>query len=195
MRHFATFAAALLLLPPGGSAQSQVKLAVTGGANLSTLDFDNPVTWRGGALGLAFGFPVSDKWSIQLAGRLSGKGYWEEHDTDACMPGYGGCVAASGIQLIYSEFMFLSDRRIKLGEGVSLHLLTGPFLGHQSARSSTRSLDFGVAGGAQAEVELGGNWGFQAGALYAHGLVNTRRGASQKTRTLTLRGGLSYSIR
>ena len=50
---------------------------------------------------------------------------------------------------------------------------------------------------------LYGNWGLQAGTLYTHGLVNTgpifdeypyAHSARDKTRTLTLRGGLSYSI-
>ncbi len=206
MRRFAIFAAALLFLVPGRPAQSQVKLSVTGGANLSTLDFDRPWTWHGRALGLAFGFPVSDEWSIQLAGRRSGKGYWEEYGNDGCeRMGRMPCGSGGGVALTYFEFMVLSDRRIELEDRVRLHLLLGPFGGHQGGREHTKTLDFGVVGGAQLEMGLHGNWGLQAGALYTHGFVNTgpifehdgyvdTRGANQKTRTLTLRGGLSYSI-
>lgn len=204
MRRFAIFAAALLFLVPGRPAQSQVKLSVTGGANLSTLDFHRPWTWHGRALGAAFGFPVSDKWSIQLAGRRSGKGYWEEYGSGTCPP-RSGCLVAGGVALTYFEFMVLADRRIELEDRVRLHFLVGPFGGYQGGREHTKTLDFGVSGGAQLEVGLYGNWGLQAGALYTHGFVNTgpiveydgrvdTRGANQKTRTLTLRGGLSYSI-
>lgn len=203
MRRFAIFAAALLLVLPGRSAQSQVKLAVTGGANLSTLDFDNPWTWHGRTVGVTSGFPVSDNWSIQLAGGMSGKGYWQEYDTEGCEPRYP-CAVAGGVSLTYLEFMVLSDRRIELGDRVRLHLLAGPFGGHQGGRRHTRIFDFGVAGGAQVEVGLHGNWGLLAGTLYTHGLVNTgpifeeypyHQTAREKTRTLTLRCGLSYSIR
>ena len=112
------------------------------------------------------------------------------------------CVYATGVSLTYFEFMVLSDRRIELRDRVRLHLLAGLFWGHQGGRRHSEAFDHGVAGGAQVEVGLYGNWGFQAGTLYTHGLTNTRRtydGYSliqeAKTRTLTLRGGLSYSIR
>ena len=200
MRRFAIFAAALLLLLPGRSAQSQVKLALTGGANLSTLDNYAPSwSWHGRAFGVTFGFPVSDNWSIQLAGARSGKGFYEEYDTEGCNPYW--CSAASGLLLTYLEFMVLSDRRIELGDRVRLHLLAGPFFGvsTRTRMRHTRS-DFGVAAGALIEVGLHGNWGLQAGTVYTHGLVNTQvykypYQAHSKTRTLTLRGGLSYSIR
>ena len=207
MRRFAIFAAVLFLLLPGRSAQSQVKVAVTGGANLSTLDSDNPWTWHGPTLGMAVGLPVSDKWSIQLSGRRSGKGYSEEaYDCGELWGMSMPCVVAGGVSLTYTEFMVLSDRRIELGDRVRMHLLAGPFGGHQGGRRHSRTFDLGVAGGAQVEVGLHGNWGLQAGTLYTHGLVNTGPtcGGSdgcitnelyQKTRTLTLRGGLYYSIR
>ena len=207
MRRIAIFAAALLLLLPGSPAQSQIKLAVTGGANLSTLDFDRPWTWHGRALGMAFGFPVSDNWSIQLAGRRSGKGYWEEFYDCGDWCGVGQMPCGGGDLLSYIEFMVLSDRRIELGDRVRLHLLVGPFGGHQGGQRQTRNFDFGVGGGAQVEVGLYGNWGVQAGTLYTHGFVNTGPTCGgnsgclngepyqKKTRTLTLRGGLSYSIR
>jgi len=188
MRRLAIFTVLLLFLLPGRPAQGQYELAVTGGVNLSTLDPWTPWTWHGRALGIAVGFPVSDKWSIQLAGQRSVKGQWVEYDTAGC-PDCGG-----GLVVTYIEFMVLSDIRIALGDRVRLHLLAGPFGGHQGDRYWWRTFDFGVTGGAQVEVGLYGNWGLQAGTLYTHGLVNTS-GQSQKTRTLTLRGGVSYSIR
>lgn len=203
MRRLAIFAVALFCLLPGRPAQSQIKLAVTGGANLSTLDFDNPWTWHGRALGVAFGLPVSDKWSIQLAAHRSGKGYWEEYD-EVCPPGWRmPCVVASGISLTYFEVMALADRRIELRERVRLHLLGGLFWGYQGGDPHSEAFDHGVGGGAQVEVGLNGNWGLQAGTLYTHGILNTGstyKGGDapireRKTRTLTLRTGFSYSIR
>ena len=136
MRRCAIFVAALLFLVPGMPARSQVKLSVTGGT-LSTLDFDRPWTWHGRALGVVLGFPVSDKWSIQLAGRRSGKGYWEEYGTKGCDEmRREPCSTGGGVALTYFEFMALADRRIELDDRVRLHLLVGPF-GGASGSSGT----------------------------------------------------------
>lgn len=199
MRRFAIFALALLLLLRGSPAQSQVRMALSAGINLSTLDFDNPWTWHGGAFGIAFGLPVSERWSLELASNLSGKGYWEKYDE--CPPGEYGCVVGAGVSLLYLEFMALADRRIDLAGPARLHLRAGHFAGYQGFREYTKAFDHGVAVGSQVEVgpRARGTWGFLAGALYAHGLVNTgpiHDGPApyQKTRTLTLRIGVSRLI-
>lgn len=192
MRRFAIFALALLLLLPGRPARSQVRLALSAGVNLSTLDFDNPWTWHGQALGVAFGLPVSERWSVELASNLSVKGYWEEHDAEC--PRF--CVRGGGVSLLYFEFMALADRRIDLAGPVRLHLRAGHFSGYQGDRENTKAFDHGVALGSQVEVGPSSTWGFLAGALYAHGLVNTGPirvrpyAPQQKTRTLTLRFGV-----
>lgn len=199
MRRLAIFALALLLLLPGAPARSQVRMALSAGINLSTLDFDNPWTWHGGALGVAFGVPVSGSWSVELASSLSGKGYWEKYDGE-CTPPYP-CALGGGVSLLYFEFMALADRRIDLAGPVRLHLRAGHFAGYQGFRENTKAFDHGVALGSQAEVgPTSGSWGFLAGALYAHGLVNTGPihdgpyEPYQKTRTLTLRVGVSRLI-
>lgn len=210
MRRFAIFAAVLLVLLPGKPAESQVTVTVTGGKNYSSLtgrhvdhtvrpwDFGEPWTWHGEAVGIAFGFPVSDNWGIQVGGALSEKGYWEEYDRDGCPPPSSRyrCPSSGGINLSFHELTVLSDRRIELGDRVLLHLLAGPFLGYMDGRSDdprVQPFDFGVAGEVQLEVGLHGNVGIVVSALHTHGLVNTYTG--HQTRTLTLRGGLSYSIR
>lgn len=158
MRRFAIFAAALLLLPPGKSAHSQVKVTVTGGKNFSSLtertrehavrpwDFGEPWTWHAEAFGVAFGFPVSDNWDIQVGGALSGKGYWEEYDPAGCPPSPYPCVIAGGILLSFYELTVLSGRRIELGDRIRLHLLAGPFLGYMVDPSpDEHPFDFGSA--------------------------------------------------
>lgn len=202
MRRFAIFALALLLLLPGSPAQSQVRMALSAGINLSTLDFDNPWTWHGGALGVAFGLPVSERWSVELASNLSAKGYWEKYDGE-CTPDPYPCAVAGGVSLLYFEFMALADRRIDFDGPVRLHLRAGHFAGYQGSRENTKAFDHGVALGSQVEVgpRAKGTWGFLAGALYTHGLVNTGPihvgdpdAPYQKTRTLTLRIGVSRLI-
>jgi len=81
MRCLAIFAVAVLTLVSGGSAQGQVTLTLAGGPNLATLAYAErsgtlkPWSRHGGALGLAAGSPVSDRWGIQLGVGLSSKGY------------------------------------------------------------------------------------------------------------------------
>jgi hypothetical protein len=67
-----------------------------------------------------------------------------------------------------------------------------------------RAFDSGFAGGAQLEIGLSGKLGFSVGTLYTHGFRNiidsmwiaerARPWFFVRTRTLTLRNGLSYSI-
>ena len=106
-----------------------------------------------------------------------------------------GCVVSSGIYLNYLESTVLADRRFELDNRVLLHLLAGSFLAYQFDPEPQRAkaFDFGVAGGAQLEMGLYGKLGLSVATLYTHGLRNIRE-TTFKTRTLTLRAGLSYSI-
>jgi len=200
-RGCAIFAAALLFLLPGGPVQSQVTLTVLGGPNIATLAYaERPGTLKpwsrhGGALGLAVGFPVSDSWGVQLGVGLSSKGYNGGRDCESARN-----PLACSEWVDYLESTVLVDRRFELGSPV-LHLLAGPFLGYQLATYLGSPFDYGVAFGAQLDLELYGKLRLSLGPLYSHGLKsNSYRVATiqppayTRTRTLTLRTGLSYSI-
>ena len=197
MKRFAISAAALLLLLPGESAQGQVTLTLAVGPNIATLArVEGRESWSqlGGGLGVTVGLPVSDDWGIQLGVGTSDKGYHREYPPCGGV-GPHGCVVSSGIYLNYLESTVLADRRFELDNRVLLHLLAGPFLAYQFDPEPQRAkaFDFGVAGGAQLEMGLYGKLGLSVATLYTHGLRNIRE-TTLKTRTLTLRAGLSYSI-
>ena len=195
-------AAALLILVPGRPARSQVTLTVAGGPNIATLAHAErsgtlkPWSRHGGALGLAAGFPVSGNWGMQLGVGLSSKGYNGGSD---CVPAGGNPLSCSE-WVYYLEVTVLADRRFELGNPV-LHLLAGPFLGHHLATYLGSPREFGIALGAQLDVGLYGKLRLSLGPLYAHGLTSNSYWVATigpptytRTRTLTLRTGLSYSI-
>ncbi len=197
----AIFAVAALTLVSGGSAQGQVTLTLAGGPNLATLAYAErsgtlkPWSRHGGALGLAAGVSVSDGWGIQLGIGLSSKGYSGERD---CAPARNPHSCSEWVD--YLESTVLVDRRFELGNPV-LHLLAGPFVGYHLATYLGSPFDYGVAFGAQLDVGLYGRLQLSLGPLYTHGLKsNSYRVATiqppayTRTRTLTLRTGLSYSI-
>lgn len=204
MRCLAIFAVAVLTLVPGGSARGQVMLTLAGGPNLATLAHSGrpgtlkPWSRHGVALGLAAGFPVSDGWGIQLGAGISSKGVsW----TGDCGP-RSGMPGTCSHWIDYLESTVLVDRRVELGNPV-LHLLAGPFVGYQVFPGGcSASFDLGVALGVQLDAALFGKLRFALGPMYAHGLkdvmhgIHTARSAPDivRTRTLTLRTGLSYSI-
>lgn len=211
MRRFAILLVAPLLLLPGRHAHSQVALTVAVGANVATLAYaerserHQPWSFHGGTLAAAVGLPVSDDWGIQLGLGLSTKGYSEKND---CRPdaGSGVCSPGGGIYLFYLESSLLADRRIELGNRFLLHLLAGPSLGYQLDPNFVRSrvFDYAVAGGIQLDTRLSDRMALSAGTLYTHGFSNIHDNSHvieawrdwyvEKTRTLTLRTGFSYSI-
>jgi len=134
----------------------------------------------------------------------STRGYTEKYD---CPDGGSRfCASESGIHLHYLESTLLADRRIELGSRLLLHLLAGPSLGYQWDPNFLRSkaFDYAMAGGIQLDTRLSGKLALSAGALYTHGFTNVhdnnfviqawRDWYTEKTRTLTLRTDLSYSI-
>lgn len=208
MRRFAICVAALLFLLPPSALQGQVTFTVTVGPNIATwvwperADRHESWSWHGGALGLAAGFPVAGNWGIQLGVGLSMKGW---NDEGTCAVGWESFSCGSGKWITYFETTVLADRRIELGDRFQLHLLSGPFLGYQWDPYPQRAarFDFGIAGGAEVRTRLSGRLGLSVGALYTHGLKNVDAGYVidewkdwyyARSRTLTLRIGLSYSI-
>ena len=101
----------------------------------------------------------------------------------------------------YLESTVLVDRRFELGNPV-LHLLAGPFVAYQLATYLGSPIDLGIALGAQLDVGLYGKLRLSFSPLYTHGLKSNSYWVATiqppthtRTRTLTLRAGLSYSIR
>lgn len=200
MNRLAVFTfAALLAHLPGAPASGQTTLTVTGGLNTATVsaselsDAIESVTRA--AVGLSAGFPVTEGWRVQLGAAYSQKG-----------SGFG--PVELGID--YIELTGLLDRPFPLGDRTLLHLLAGPALGIRvsckttfSGRSADcagdglKDFDFGVAGGAEAEIGLSDGLALSLGALYNLGLLNVSDSESDeflKTRTLTLRAGVVFPI-
>ena len=208
MKRIAICAAILVILLPPAFAQGQVMLNLTGGVNMATwvwperADRQESWSWHGGALGLAAGFPIVGNWGIQLGVGLSQKGW---NDEGTCEVGWESFACGWGKWITYAESTILADRRIRLGDRYRLHLLAGPALGYQwdPQPQVAARFDFGIAGGAQLETRIRGGLGFSVGALYTHGLKNVhsmdvieewKNWYYSKSRTLTLRTGLSYTI-
>lgn len=208
MRHFAISAAALLFLLFPASARSQVALSLTGGANIATwvwperAERQEAWSWHGAALGFAAGLPIAGNWGIQLGIGLSQKGW---HDEGDCTVGWESFACEWGKWITYAESTVLAERRIELGNRLRLHLLAGPALGYQwdPQPQVAARFDFGIAGGAHLETRIRGGLGLSVGALYIHGLKNVhsmdvieewKNWYYSKSRTLTLRAGLSYTI-
>ena len=151
------------------------------------------------AAGLSAGFPVSEGWRVQLGATYSQKGF-----------GIG--IGEVGID--YIEFTGLLDRPLPLGDRASLHLVAGPAMGIRMSCKETvsvqgeersedcdvtglRAFDFGVAGGAEAEIGLSDGLALSVGASYNLGLLDVSDGESDeflKNRTLTLRVGGVFPI-
>lgn len=208
MRRFAICAAVVLFLLAPPSVQGQVTLTVTGGPNIATwvwperAERHEPWSWHGAALGVSAGLPVAGNWGIQLGAGLSVKGWSDEGE---CAVGWETFACGWGKWITYFESTVLADRQIRLGDRFRLHLLAGPVLGYQwdEPPQLAARFDFGIVGGAQVETRLSGGLGLLVGALYNHGLTNVDSGHvidewkdwyHSKSRTLTLRTGLSYTI-
>jgi len=197
------FFAALPTLLPGVPASGQTTLSVTGGLNMASVSASEPndaiesVTRM--ALGLSAGFPVAEGWRVRLGAAYSQKGF---------------AFGPVDLGVDYIELTGLLDRPLRLGDRASLHLVAGPALGMRTSCKATASvggeeqsqdcedgpkdLDFGVAGGAEAEIGLSDGLALSVGAVYTLGLLNVIDDAEgdefMKNRTLTLRVGAVFPI-
>lgn len=209
-----------LFLFAGSPASAQVSVAMLGGANLaSTALADNeaappaPETVTRLSLGVAADFPLTRHFGIQLGGGYSQRGFNTAFTE-------GNVAGESLIEVDYAEVTVLGKLHIPLyGDRLSVHLLAGPAVGYETSCDATVSAvvegtsvsttlacgdnfdrsdyDFGVVGGGGLEIGLARALRLNFGALYNYGLadVDTADATSVKHRVLTLRTGLSYSIR
>lgn len=213
-------AAPLFLLTPAAAA-AQIKLAVTGGMNLASVDVSTEDTFvpdfesvTGLSLGLSATIPLSETLGFQLAGGYTQKG------TIVGFSDEGARVEAT-LKMNYVELAALAAVRLPLsGERLSAHLLAGPAFGFEATCDmSTRAsfmgtsvevdgncddddvldrstVDLGLAGGGGIEIGLSDALGVSLGALYTFGLLDIDQSDrdSMKHRALTVRAGLVLSI-
>ena len=209
-----------LFLFAGSPASAQVSVAMLGGANLASTALASeqstpptPQTVTRLSLGVAADFPLARHFAIQFGGAYSQRGF-NTAFTD------GDVTGESLIEVDYAELTALGKLHIPLyGDHFSVHLLAGPAVGYVTSCDATLSAgvegtsasttepcgdnldrsdyDFGVVGGGGLEIGLARALRLNFGALYNYGLadVDTADDTSVKHRVLTLRTGLSYSIR
>lgn len=213
-------AAPLLLLTPAPTA-GQVKLGVTGGLNLASVNFSSESAFVPDfqsvtrlSLGVSATIPFSETWGLQLAGGYSQKGTMYTFTED-------GADIELTLKMDYIELAALGMVHLPVsGERVSAHLLAGPALALESScRWSSRAtlmgtdyeasedcdnaevvnrsnFDLGLAGGGGIEIGLSDALGVSAGVLYTLGFLDMDKDVrdSLKHRVLSVRVGLVYSI-
>ena len=209
-------AAPFLLLTPAPTA-AQVKLGVTGGLNLASVnvssesafvpDFESVTRL---SLGLSATIPLSETLGLQLAGGYSQRGTMYTFTED-------GADIEATLKMDYIELAALGMVSFPVsGERVSAHLLAGPALALESScRWSSKATfmgtdleasedcdfnrsnyDLGLAGGGGIEIGLSDALGVSLGVLYTFGLLDIDEDDSDslKHRVLSVRVGLVYSV-
>ncbi len=213
-------AAPFLLLTPA-STVAQIKLGVTGGLNLASVDVSSESAFVPDfesvtrlSLGLSATIPLSETWGLQLAGGYSQRGTMYTFTED-------GADIEATLKMDYIELAALGMVHLPVsGERVSAHLLAGPALALESScRWSSKAtfmgtdleinedcddgdaidrsnFDVGLAGGGGIEIGLSDALGVSAGVLYTFGLLDMDKddGDSLKHRVLSVRVGLVYSV-
>ena len=208
--------APFLLLTPAPTV-AQIKLGVTGGLNLASVnvssesafvpDFESVTRL---SLGLSATIPLSETWGLQLAGGYSQRGTMYTFTED-------GADIEATLNMDYIELAALGMVSFPVsGERVSAHLLAGPALALESScRWSSKATfmgtdyeasedcdfnrsnyDLGLAGGGGIEIGLSDALGVSLGVLYTFGLLDIDEDDSDslKHRVLSVRVGLVYSV-
>lgn len=209
--------AGALLLVPGGSASGQTNFSVLGGVNIASLRvsardvIEDTVALRRMSVGLALAVPVGGGLGLQLGASMAQKG-------GSVLVRDSAAGGKSHLRANYFEVTALARLGIPLlGSFISAHGLAGPALGIETscdivlfhdrdgvdgddasecAEDRERN-DFGVAWGGGVEIWLSPRLGISLGVLHTRGLADlhaTGEGAMDRTRTLTLRGGLVLSF-
>ena len=220
MRNFRYLILSTLFLFAGSPASAQISLSMMGGANLASTELSSDdvavptsETVTRISLGVAATFPLTRHFGIQLGGGYSQRGS-NTRFTD------GDATGESLIEADYAELTALGRLAIPLyGDRFSVHLLAGPAFAYEASCDATMSTmvedravsttaacgddldrpayDFGLVGGGGLEIGLTRDLGLNFGALYNYGLTDLDNAdeATVQHRVLTLRAGLSYSIR
>lgn len=209
--------AGALLLVPGPTASAQTTFSLLGGVNIASLDvsaldiIEDTVALRRMSVGLALSLPVGGALGLQIGASMAQKG------GSVFLRDRNGSNE-SHIRANYFEVTALGRLGIPLlGSFVSAHLVGGPALGIETScdvvfyfdrgggdaeESSDCSddrdrNDYGLAAGGGVDIWLSGMLGISLGVLYTRGLADldtTEHTSGNRTRTLTLRGGLVLSL-
>ena len=209
-------AAPFLLLTPAPTV-AQIKLGVTGGLNLASVDVSSESAFVPDfesvtrlSLGLSATIPLSETWGLQLAGGYSQRGTMYTFTED-------GADIEATLKMDYIELAALGMVSFPVsGERVSAHLLAGPALALESScRWSSKATfmgtdyeasedcdfnrsnyDLGLAGGGGIEIGLSDALGVSLGVLYTFGFLDIDEDDSDslKHRVLSVRVGLVYSV-
>ena len=224
MKRLVILAASLpLLFLANANVSAQVRIAVTGGVNLTSskerlpnLAFGTEAVPRSSRIGLSAIVPLPWMFALELGGAYSERG--RELVYGWC--GYPPRERAL-VSMEYLEFRAAGRVNLPLaGNRVLAFATAGPTLAwelscHSSPTTPTdplygsgsRScggiaeldldkLDFGLAGGVGLEVGMTGRLGLTVSTVYNRGMRDLIPGEdySVKLRTVTIRGGLVYRI-
>ena len=209
--------AGALLLLSGSPTSAQTTFSLLGGVNIASLDvsardiIEDTEALRRMSVGIALSLPVGGGLGLQLGASMAQKG-GSVLVRDIVMG------TRNHIRANYFEVMALGRLGIPLlGSLVSAHLVGGPALGIETscdvllffdrdgveveessdcADDRDRN-DYGLAAGGGVEIWLSGRLGVSLGVMYTRGLAEldtTEDTSGNRTRTLTLRGGLVLSL-
>lgn len=196
---------------------AQAKVTVAGGVNAANVSLDtdlpggvDPESIRRITVGGGLEVPLGGALSLHLGAAYAQKGF--------AISAFGASVTT---EADYLEGTALLGMSIDAG-GLALHGLAGPTAGLNLSCTSRASVmspapgagggseisddcaddtadtDFGLAGGARAELALSGRLGLSFTALYHFGLTNvddTTSDDSVTHRVLSLQAGFVYSLR
>ena len=200
----ALFALTLIAAP----ATAQTTLGLKGGVGFATVSIEDDAVVEesvsGIAAGVEIGVPVSSAFSLRFGGSYAQKGGQ-------------GTIGGGTVTLNIDYFQFSALARVATpGEGVSVGLMAGPWVGYKSSCEvegafgemtavaspcddsdfsdfDIKTLDFGLAFGGGIELPLSGSLRLGLDALYSLGIAEVDDTAS-KTRNLTVQAGLVFPI-
>ena len=215
MKRFPTALLVGTLLPVSAlPASAQATFSVLGGVNIASLDvsardiIEDTVALRRMSAGLALSLPVGEGIGLQLGASMAQKG-------GSLLVRDSAGSNKRHVRANYFELTALGRLGIPLlGSFLSAHLVGGPALGIETScdvvlfsdRDDGDSRDcaddrdrndYGLAAGGGVEIWLSGSLGLTLGVLYTRGLADlgtTDDDSGNRTRTLTLRGGLVLAL-
>ena len=202
------FLAVALLLAVAAPAFAQPVLTLKGGVNIATLsgdDVEDLESRTGLNVGASLLLPFTDVVGLEIGAAYSQKGAEEEE-----------LGVTGSFEFDYLEFPVLLRFGIPTESALSAHFLVGGALAFETgcqvslteggasfsgdceeADIETKSMDFGLVGGAGLDIELTESITLVLDALYNLGLTNLDDSADPddvKSRAFTLQAGLGFPL-